>query len=47
VQGSDVQQYPPGVVSMGHSVTRNVGTHVIHTGGRYDSYLLVPIVPPA
>jgi predicted acyl esterase len=47
VQGSDVQQYPPGVVSMAHSVTRNVGTHVIHAGGRYDSHLLVPMVPPA
>jgi uncharacterized protein len=44
IQGADVQQYPPGVVSMGHSVTRNVGTHVIHTGGRYDSHLLVPVV---
>jgi hypothetical protein len=45
VQASDVQQYPPGVVSMGHSVTRNAGTHIIHTGGRYDSHLLVPVVP--
>ena len=33
IQGSDVQQYPAGVVSMGHSVTRNAGTHIIHTGG--------------
>jgi uncharacterized protein len=47
VQATDIQQYPPGVVSMAHSVTRNVGTHVIHTGGRYDSHLLVPVVPPA
>jgi predicted acyl esterase len=47
VQGSDIQQYPTGVVSMAHSVTRNTGTHVIHAGGRYDSFLLVPIVPPA
>jgi uncharacterized protein len=46
VQGSDVQSYPPGVVSMGHSVTRNAGTHVIHSGGRYDSHLLVPVIPP-
>ncbi|HZK74787.1 MAG TPA: CocE/NonD family hydrolase [Clostridia bacterium] len=46
VQGSDIQQYPPGVVSMAHTVTRNIGTHVIHTGGRYDSYLLVPVTPP-
>ena len=47
VQGTDIQKYPPGVVSMAHSVTRNRSTHVIHTGGRYDSYLLVPVVPPA
>jgi len=47
VQATDVQQYPPGVVSMAHSVTRNVGSHVIHTGGKYDSHLLVPVVPPA
>ena len=45
VQGSDIQHYPPGVVAMGHSVTRNAGTHVIHTGGRYDSHLLVPVTP--
>ena len=45
VQGNDIQQYPPGVVAMGHSVTRNRGTHVIHTGGRYDSHLLVPVIP--
>jgi predicted acyl esterase len=45
IQGSDVQHYPPGVVAMGHSVTRNAGTHVIHTGGRYDSHLLVPVIP--
>jgi predicted acyl esterase len=24
----------------------NKGMHVIHTGGRYDSYLLVPVIPP-
>ena len=24
---------------------RNQGRHVIHTGGRYDSHLLVPVVP--
>jgi predicted acyl esterase len=45
IKGSDVQQYPPGVVSMGHSVTRNAGKHVIHTGGKYDSHLLVPVIP--
>ncbi len=27
--------------------TRNQGEHVIHTGGQYDSHLLIPIIPPA
>ncbi|HXJ16701.1 MAG TPA: CocE/NonD family hydrolase [Candidatus Polarisedimenticolia bacterium] len=26
--------------------TRNKGQHVIHSGGKYDSHLLVPYVPP-
>ena len=26
--------------------TNNQGNHVIHTGGKYDSYLLVPFIPP-
>ncbi|MDB9822308.1 CocE/NonD family hydrolase [Deltaproteobacteria bacterium] len=25
---------------------QNKGNHVIHTGGKYDSYLLVPFIPP-
>jgi predicted acyl esterase len=45
VQGSDIYTYPRGTVSMGHSKTRNAGTHVIHAGGRYDSHLLVPVIP--
>jgi uncharacterized protein len=28
-------------------VSYNKGTHIIHTGGKYDSYLLVPIMPDA
>ena len=24
---------------------RNKGTHIIHTGGKYDSHLLVPVIP--
>ena len=27
-------------------VTDNKGNHVIHTGGQYDSYLQVPVIPP-
>lgn len=26
--------------------TDNHGNHIIHTGGRYDSYLQVPVIPP-
>jgi hypothetical protein len=25
---------------------RNHGQHIIHTGGRYESFLLVPVIPP-
>jgi uncharacterized protein len=45
IQGSDIYEYPPGVVNAGHSQTRNTGTHVIHAGGKYDSHLLVPAIP--
>ena len=26
-------------------ITRNKGEHIIHTGGKYDSHLLVPMIP--
>jgi uncharacterized protein len=26
--------------------TNNKGTHVIHSGGKYDSYLQIPVIPP-
>lgn len=35
----------PGVGIALHPVTRNAGTHIIHTGGQYDSHLLVPMIP--
>jgi predicted acyl esterase len=28
-----------------HEELRNAGTHVIRTGGRFDSHLLVPLIP--
>jgi hypothetical protein len=28
-----------------HEDSVNKGRHVIHTGGQYDSYVIVPIVP--
>ena len=27
------------------AVDENVGQHNIHTGGQYDSYLILPVVP--
>ena len=26
--------------------TDNKGNHVIHTGGKYDSFLQIPVIPP-
>ncbi|WP_310533309.1 CocE/NonD family hydrolase [Novosphingobium sp.] len=35
----------PGVGIALHPVTRNAGRHIIHTGGQYDSHILVPVIP--
>jgi predicted acyl esterase len=46
VQGRDIEHETlPNSPYMGHEETRNQGTHVIHAGGEYDSYLLVPVIP--
>ncbi|MFZ1993729.1 MAG: CocE/NonD family hydrolase [Solirubrobacteraceae bacterium] len=44
IQGRDIYTYPPGVVNVGHSQTRNRGDHIIHAGGRYNSHLVIPVV---
>lgn len=44
VQGTDLCQYPNQIYAS-HEDTVNWGRHVIHTGGAYDSHLLVPIIP--
>ncbi len=41
VQGSDVYKRK----NRNHSDTVNAGDHIIHTGGDYDSHLLVPVIP--
>jgi predicted acyl esterase len=47
VQGKDIYYGPPHMgPTMGHGPLRNAGEHVLHTGGRYDSHLLVPLIPP-
>ncbi len=45
VQGSDIYYYPEEMHTNGHTATVNKGKHVIHTGGKYDSHILVPIIP--
>jgi hypothetical protein len=47
VQGSDIYWYPTEGHTNGHLDTVNKGDHVIHTGGRYESFLLAPVVPPS
>jgi predicted acyl esterase len=44
VQGSDIYKYARWMVLARHPKTINAGRHVIHTGGRCDSHLLVPVV---
>ena len=38
------RQGPPGGMNLPGPETRNKGSHIIHTGGKYDSYLLMPKV---
>ena len=45
VQGSDVYKYARWIVLARHPKTINAGVHVIHTGGKYDSHLLIPVIP--
>ena len=46
VQGQDVMREGlPNAPFARHEDTRNQGTHVIHTGGAFDSFLLVPVIP--
>lgn len=41
VQGRDFFEHP----SLGHGYPVNQGLHSIHTGGPYDSHLLIPVAP--
>ena len=45
VQGHDVYAFPEHRHTQLHGDTRNRGTVVIHTGGEWDSHLLVPVIP--
>ncbi len=45
VQGTDIYTYPDQMNDCGHNATVNKGEHVLHAGGRFDSHLLVPVIP--
>ena len=45
VQGYNLIDLAAMLPSMAAAPTRNKGEHIIHTGERYDSYLLVPVIP--
>lgn len=35
----------PGAAITRHPDTRNAGTHIIHTGGTFDSHIPLPVIP--
>ncbi len=45
VQGHDLHAYAENAFAQRHAYTVNAGRHIVHSGGRYDSYLLVPVIP--
>lgn len=47
IQGTDIQSYPAGTFVAGHHLLRNRGPHTLHTGGRLDAHLLLPVIWPA
>ncbi|MCZ7662914.1 MAG: hypothetical protein M5U22_08290 [Thermoleophilia bacterium] len=46
VQGTDIQKYSKKTsrIYARHEDVVNGGTHTVHTGGRYQSYLVVPVI---
>ena len=45
IQGHDFYEPSEKGPVMNHGPLRNAGEHTLHSGGRYDSHLLVPIIP--
>jgi predicted acyl esterase len=45
VQGSDIYFHPEGGHSVRHVSQVNRGEHILWSGGEYDSYLLIPLIP--
>jgi predicted acyl esterase len=45
VAGHDMCHPETGLIRVKEAVDENVGEHVIHTGGQYDSHLVIPEIP--
>ena len=45
LQGRDIYVYAEAHTQGSHLELRNAGRHILHTGGRFDSHLLVPVIP--
>jgi uncharacterized protein len=44
VQGHDLKHYPKPLVHSRHETDINRGPQVLHTGGRYDAHLVIPVL---
>jgi uncharacterized protein len=42
IQGRDIYRYPRPLLQAFHDDSVSHGMHLAHTGGRFDSHLLVP-----
>ena len=45
IQGTDIYRQPRPLMQAFHDDSVNGGRHVIHTGGRFESHLLIPRAP--
>jgi len=45
VAGSDLCMYAGQIATYGHFSPVNRGEHVVYTGGKYDTHLLIPVIP--
>lgn len=47
IQGRDIYTFPGVRHGQLHERTRNAGQHLLHTGGRFDAHLTIPVIPAA
>jgi predicted acyl esterase len=45
VQGTDANRYPRPAVYARHEDSVNNGPHILRTGGRFGSCLVIPVLP--